>query len=412
VFCSLAKPEKGACTLGQYPVRGIISSTFAAVCETQRMRRRFIFVVLCLAITVAPAALGQNIRPAAEHLVEPRPITKTEGRKILAISSTVGADSESETDCSHFVHDVYEQAGFPYDYVSSRELYIGNTNFMRVHKPQAGDLVVWRGHVGVVIDSKEHSFFSSVRSGPDTQFYDSPYWRSRGIARFYRYMTEKPLRSSPTLEATRDANHEPFPAASRGSENRQPSKLRKPLPSSTSAPAADPSGSGTFEVPREIVLQAAGKNPTPAEVADGFIEMNQDCAKSLRTRTLNNFGKPIIIYRDLRVSAVQIKGKHGTALVSIESLGTLPDSPADSQPRWKEESLEFQKMKRGWVMSPVQEVAYVSREVALQVLSARLAELAQNTGTTPAKEREQKQIIRFLNALIPDNSRAESAQSN
>jgi len=37
---------------------------------------------------------------------------------------------------------------------------------------------------GIVIDPKQHSFFSFVRSGPDTQFYDSPYWRSRGIARF------------------------------------------------------------------------------------------------------------------------------------------------------------------------------------------------------------------------------------
>ena len=376
------------------------------------MRRRFIFVVRCLAIAMAPAAFGQNIPPAAEHLLEPRPITKAEGRKILATISTVDADSESETDCSHLVHDVYKQAGFPYDYVSSRELYIGNTNFMRVHKPQAGDLVVWRGHVGVVIDPKEHSFFSSVRSGPDTQFYDSPYWRSRGSARFYRYMTEKPLRSSPTLEAARDANHEPLPAASRGSENRPPSKLLKPLPSSGSAPAADQSGSGTFEVPREIVLQAAGKNPTPDEVAAGFIEMNQDFAKSFRTRALDSFGKPIIIYRGLRVSAVQVKGKRGTALVSIESLGTLSDSQASSQPRWIEQSLEFEKTKRGWVMSPVQEVAYVSREVALQVLSARLAELAQSTSATPAQEREQKQIIRFLNTLIPDNSRAESAQSN
>ena len=361
---------------------------------------------------MAPAAFGQNIPPAAEHLLEPRPITKAEGRKILATISTVDADSESETDCSHLVHDVYKQAGFPYDYVSSRELYIGNTNFMRVHKPQAGDLVVWRGHVGVVIDPKEHSFFSSVRSGPDTQFYDSPYWRSRGSARFYRYMTEKPLRSSPTLEAARDANHEPLPAASRGSENRPPSKLLKPLPSSSSAPAADQSGSGTFEVPREIVLQAAGKNPTPDEVAAGFIEMNQDFAKSFRTRALDSFGKPIIIYRGLRVSAVQVKGKRGTALVSIESLGTLSDSQAGSQPRWIEQSLEFEKTKRGWVMSPIREAAYVKREVALQVLSARLSALAQNTDPTPEQKDEQKEIIRLLNWLVVDDSRRAPAQNN
>jgi hypothetical protein len=156
----------------------------------------------------------------------------------------------------------------------------------------------------------------------------------------------------------------------------------------------------------------AGKNPTPDEIAAGFKEMNQDSAKSLRTSALNTLGKQLIIYRGLRVSEVHIKGKRGTAVVSIESLGAIPDSQASSQAHWKEKSLEFEKTKRGWVMSPVQEVAYVSREVALQVLSARLAELAQNTTATPAQEREQKQIIRFLNTLIPDNSRAESAQSN
>src|SRR5262249_44003526 len=239
-------------------------------------RRRLLFVMMCLAIAMAPAAFGQDIRRATVHALEPRPLTKTEGRKILAAISAVDADSESETDCSHFVHDVYEQAGFPYDYVSSRELYTGTTNFTRVHKPQSGDLVVWRGHVGIVFDPNEHSFFSSVRSGPDTQFYDSPYWRSRGIARFYRYMMQEPLRSSPTLETARAANHEPLRDASGVSDNRRSSKPLEPLPLRSSVPAADPSGSGTLGTPREIVLQVAGKNPTSEDVAAGFIEMNQD----------------------------------------------------------------------------------------------------------------------------------------
>ncbi len=388
------------------------SSAFAAVCETYKMRRRFIFVALCLA--TASAALGQNVRPASAETPGPRPIARTEGRKILATIPTVDAESESETDCSHLVHDVYEQAGFPYDYVSSPELYIGSTNFTRVRTPQAGDLVVWRGHVGIVIDPKEHSFFSSVRSGPDTQFYDSPYWRSRGSARFFRYMTEKPLRSGRTLEATRHAEQQPLQAASRSSENRPPSRPPKPAPASASnsAPAAETSSSATVETPREIVLQVARKNPSPDEVAAAFVEMNQDSGESLRTRSLNSLGKPIIVYREVRVSAMQIKGKRGTALVRIESLGALPNTQTGSQLRWKEQSLEFEKTKRGWVMSPIQEAAYVKREVALQVLSARLAELAQNTDATPEQEREQKQIIRLLNLLVTDDSSATSAESN
>ena len=61
-------------------------------------------------------------------------------------------------------------------------------------------------------------------------------------------------------------------------------------------------------------------------------------------------------------------------------------------------------------MSPLPEAAYVPREVALQALSARLAELAQNVEATA--EQEQKQIIRFLNLLVSEDSRAASAQSN
>jgi len=388
------------------------SSAFAAVCETYKMMRRFIFVALCLA--TPSAALGQNVRPASAETSEPRPIARKEGRKILATIPTVNTESESETDCSHLVHDVYAQAGFPYDYVSSRELYIGNTNFTRVHAPQAGDLVVWRGHVGIVIDPKEHSFFSFVRSGPDTQFYDSPYWRSRGSARFFRYTTEKPLPSGRTLEATRHADQQPLQAASRASENRPPSGMAKPAPTfeANSTPASGTCSSTTVETPQEIVLQVARKNPSPDELLTAFVEMNRDSGESLCTRGLNSLGKPIIVYREVRVSAIQVKGKRGTALVRIESLGAALNMQTDSPRRWKEQSLEFEKTKRGWVMSPIQQAAYVKREVALQVLSARLAELAQNTDATPEQEREQKQIIRFLNLLVSDASSAATAQSN
>lgn len=360
------------------------------------MTGRFMFIALCL--LTASAALGQNIRPTSAEAAGPRPLARAEGRKILATIPTVTVDalSESETDCSHLVHEVYERAGFVYDYVSSRDLYIGSTNFTRVRVPEAGDLVVWRGHVGIVIDPKEHSFFSFVRSGPDTQFYDSPYWRSRGIARFFRYVTEKPLHAGRTLEAAGHPDHEPPQGDSRSSENRPPSELSRTA----------------VETPREIIFQVAGKNPSPEEVVAAFVEMNQESGESLRTRSLNRPGKSIIVYRELRVSAVQIRGKRGTALVRIESLGTLADTQTGSQLRWREQSLEFEKTKRGWVVKPIKDAAYVKREVALQVLSARLADLSKNMDATPDQEREQRQIMRLLNLLVTDNSSAASAQSN
>lgn len=377
------------------------------------MKRRFIFLALCFA--TASVALGQNTRPASAETPGPRPIARTEGRRVLATIPTVDVESESETDCSHLVHDVYEQAGFSYDYVTSRELYIGgSTNFTRVRVPHAGDLVVWRGHVGIVIDPKEHSFFSFVRLGRDTQFYDSPYWRSRGIARFFRYVTEKPFHAGDTVEATGHPDHKPLQGDNHNSENHTSSKLFKPAPVRASNPvsAVEASSPATVETSREIVLQTAGKNPSPDEVLAAFVDMNRDSAESLRTRNLNSFGKSIIVYRQLRVSGLQMKGERGTTLLRIESLGSPGDTQTGTLLRWREQSLELEKTKKGWVMSPLKNTAYVKREVALQVLSARLGDLAKNTDATPEQEREQKEIIRLLNLLVTDNSSTESRQIN
>jgi cell wall-associated NlpC family hydrolase len=93
-----------------------------------------------------------------------------------------------EPDCSHLVHAVYEQAGFTYPYVPSSDLYAGVDGFQRVTKPEPGDLVVWRGHVGIVIKPSQHIFFSYLSSGPGIDDYRSPYWKHRGRPRFYRYV--------------------------------------------------------------------------------------------------------------------------------------------------------------------------------------------------------------------------------
>jgi hypothetical protein len=76
--------------------------------------------------------------------------------------------------------------------------------------------------VGIAVDPKKRSFFSFVRSGADIQFYDSAYWRSRGMSRFYRYVTDKPMHAGRTLEAI--------------------------IP--------------TVKIPRETIIQVAGKNPS------------------------------------------------------------------------------------------------------------------------------------------------------
>ena len=94
----------------------------------------------------------------------------------------------AEQDCSHLVHAIYERAGFPYAYASSDDLYDGVQGFQRESQPVTGDLVVWRGHAGIVIRPSRHVFFSFLHAGPGTDDYRSQYWSGRGEPRFYRYV--------------------------------------------------------------------------------------------------------------------------------------------------------------------------------------------------------------------------------
>ncbi len=121
-----------------------------------------------------------------------RTLTPDDGLSVIAAALDSKARLYSVHDCSHLVHAIYERAGFTYAYASSSDLYVGVERFLRVTRPQPGDLVVWRGHVGIVVRPSRHIFFSLMRTGPGIDDYEAPYWTSRGRARFYRYLKNDP----------------------------------------------------------------------------------------------------------------------------------------------------------------------------------------------------------------------------
>ncbi len=117
-----------------------------------------------------------------------RLVSFTEGKTIVEAAWEHRLAVDYKPDCSHLVHEIYSMIGLDYKYVPSRALYRGAaSSFQRVFRPQPGDLIVWLGHVGIVVSPKEHSFYSSLRSGLMTNNYITNYWRHRGHPRFYRY---------------------------------------------------------------------------------------------------------------------------------------------------------------------------------------------------------------------------------
>jgi cell wall-associated NlpC family hydrolase len=121
-------------------------------------------------------------------------LTPDEGLSVITAVLDSRLHLLAKRDCSHLVHAIYDRAGFPYTYARSSDLYAGTNEFQRVAAPQPGDLVVWRGHVGIVINPAQRVFFSAMRSGPDIDAYDAPYWKRRGQLRFYRYIKNNTAR--------------------------------------------------------------------------------------------------------------------------------------------------------------------------------------------------------------------------
>ena len=131
-----------------------------------------------------PAAVAARTKaPARSALLTPR-----EGSSVIDAALDRHLRRAAGVDCSHLVHTVYDRAGFLYAYADSSDLYRGTDHFLRVKHPQPGDLVVWPGHVGIVVSPRHHTFFSALSHGPGTAKYDERYWRRRGPARFYRYL--------------------------------------------------------------------------------------------------------------------------------------------------------------------------------------------------------------------------------
>jgi len=130
-----------------------------------------------------------NAVPQSSNAANDQKVLDQDDRlSLLAAALDSRVRRAAEADCSHLVHAIYTRAGLPYAYAPSSELYAGVQGFRRVKQPQRGDLVVWRGHVGIVVQPSDHVFFSFLRSGPGTDDYQASYWKKRGRPRFYSYV--------------------------------------------------------------------------------------------------------------------------------------------------------------------------------------------------------------------------------
>jgi hypothetical protein len=354
---------------------------------------------------------------ATQGLSNSRLLSAKEGRSIVDTARDEDQPVRGAQDCSHLVHETYLSAGFEYPYASSFELYAGNENFERVRKPQPGDLIVWPGHAGIVVDPLQHSFYSLVSTGLEAQDYEGSYWKSRGRPRFYRYKVE----NEEMLTVAK------APASARASESKKPretapaSEKRSPVAASASnrPPKAASERTGvvyglpalrepavaltTFEVPQSIIIAGGIKPPTSSQVAEGISELSNASGNVLRADDPTKLALPVVIFERLHVERLEIKRDHGWAHLQIDSRATIAGGETDYKRRRKKVRWELRRTKSGWEAITPADRAYVPNDVAVRNLAAQLARLTERDGSAADQEtvlRQESQLANLLTALL------------
>ena len=377
------------------------------------LRHASAFVFSCVLAVFAALSLYPLRAAAAQegHREAYRLVTRDEG---LAIVDAVSDHRQSlrgrraKPDCSHLVNDIYDLAGFPYPYAKSADLYRGQASFVRVNAPQPGDLIVWRGHVGLVLDSRQHLFYSSLRSGPDTEDYTSAYWRRRGTPRFYRYRAASDQtiltarRSSPRNDTqgsyrTQLVNQSTTDEARTNVTSRD--SLERLSINDDDRPVQQVSRA---EETSNSLINIGNKKPTTEQVKEAISKSYQSVSQGLSADSLLRSKSTVVIFTQLRVEQLEFKGKHGWASVSIDTEATLTSGVLDKAPRQDAQRWQMQRAKSGWtIVAPTQNI-YVPRALAVRIFAQQLAQLTDQNSTamTATSDFQEGRLASLLNTLL------------
>lgn len=340
----------------------------------------------------------------ANHESRERLLTSGEGRALveMALSQTVPADDRP--DCSHFVHQIFAAAGLDYPYAPSFDLYAGTPEFQRVRSPQPGDLIVWRGHVGLVVDPSQHSFYSSLGSGLQTRQYDDDYWRQRGQPRFYRYL----VGASNEIAALRKPPQPPVTRISDENDVEEESTPHAAVPrQSAHAPTPDAVEElpAVFQLPQDILVASSTPkshaNPTSGDVAQAISELTSESGGVLRSGDLAALSLPVVVFDQLQVEKLELKRDKGWANVRVDYRVELKQGQVKNQNHSEKRRWELRRTGDVWIaLTPLDRI-YVPAGVATQLISERLYTLSKKNSTSTRIQ--QASLARLLDAVFNGN---------
>ena len=358
------------------------------------------FLLVASWMVTAQAQMPAKAVSGRESLAQaPQPTVGTnlldldDGLAVLGAALESRHKADPRSDCSHLVQTIYEKAGFPYPYQTSRDLFAGHApDFRRITQPQPGDLIVWPGHAGVVVNPAQRTFYSSLRSGFGVQPYDSAYWKGRGRPRFFRYV--KSSMQPPPLQA----------AATR-------TPTLKPVGFHPDGDNARAVSAGDLEA--DWNRQVDGNAVTPVMVVVNSARPQRDQVKAaldqqfratddkVQSRNILALYPALVAFDRLDIQKVQLKDNEGWAQVAVR--GAVLIAGADKHPRKKLDIQRWKLLRTGndtWEVVLPADTTYIPREAAVHILAQQLAALTDSASDSPAQGNQKVQLAHWLNVLL------------
>jgi hypothetical protein len=374
-----------------------------------RAKGALLFLLSCLVAVPATLAQqkGEARRVTREDRDRPhkafvsRPLTLDEGLAILSAALDSRHHAGFTSDCSHFVHGLYERAGFPYGYASSSDLYAGIDEFRRVVNPQPGDLAVWRGHAGIVINPAQHSFLSRLRSGPGVDSYNSPYWKRRGRPRFFRYVKAVP--NGVLSSSIRTASLKPTALDNAGRHKplaEDPvSDLSEESPSEARDSTRIAANQADTTIPRVAVVNSI--HPKPDQVAAAFLQACAESEESIRGHDLFQSARPVIVFENFKVRKVHITGNQDWVEVQIDELVSVTGNKAEVHKRSERQKWPLSRRDNAsWELTPSRGTIYLPQHIAVRILAHELSQLTEDSLGTASKTEDKAELARLLDVLL------------
>jgi len=310
----------------------------------------------------------------------------------------------AKPDCSHFVHAVYQQVGLDYEYAPSPAIFEGIDGFKRVSTPQPGDLIVWPGHVGIIIDPSEHSFYSSVVKGFALEDYKSRYWARRGRPRFYRYLIDETqaahLRAHADLAQTASNRVTKQPPVPRVITDHEEDSADDADEGSTPAPEASPSRAHAEVVSAdaeifEKVLVSSQSRPSKVEVRAALVRAAGANGERALREGLKD-AQIVAVADEFIVDELHIEGHSGWAVLKFTTTASIQNGKADLHRRTIRWRMALHRETPGWLMFVPREKTCVSHDQAIQALTARLEHLSHEGENAPQFRRTVKVLDDLL----------------